>query len=224
MRLRNLAGLFLILSLCYSTAFSQKRKVPAPPSRKPPAAVPKPAPAPPPVPKTPAEKVSFILQDYITQADVRMKGKNPPEKTIRLGEGDVNAYIQQAVKTKSRFGVNAVYVKFIGANYLGATTRIDFNKVKVEDQSLPVRMVRSVLSGERQIYVEGFVNTLNGKGQFRLEKAYFGSLRLPVYFIEKVIHFLGSRQNPPIDTSKPVPLPYGLKKIEVLAGAVVLRG
>ncbi|HEY2933703.1 MAG TPA: hypothetical protein VGK99_18355 [Acidobacteriota bacterium] len=221
MRYRDLVWLFLILALSVSTASSQKRKAPLPAPKKPALAAPKPVP---PVPRTPAERVSFILQDYITQADSRIRGKNPPERMIRLGEGDINAYVQQAVKAKSRFGVNSVYIKFIGPNYLGATTRIDFNKVKVEDQSLAVRMVRSVLSGEKQIYVEGFVNTNNGKGLFRLEKAYFGNLRLPVYFIEKVINYLGSRQNPPIDTSKPVPLPYGLKKIEVLAGAVVLRG
>lgn len=182
------------------------------------------APAPPPKPRTPAEKVSDTLQEFIVQADLRGKGKNPPEKQARFSEDELNAYVQEAIKAKARFGITSVAIKLIGPNYLGATASVDFGKVNVEDQSLGVRMVRSMLSGEKQIYIEGTIIAGGGKGQFKLEKAYLGQVRLPVYFIEKVLNFLGHRQTPPIDTSQPVPLPYGLKNIEVGTGSVLLRG
>jgi hypothetical protein len=181
-------------------------------------------PAPPPKPQTPAEKVSSVLQEFVLQADQRTQGKTPPEKRVQLSETELNAYVQEAIKAKARYGLTSASIKLIGPNLLGATATIDFGKVKVEDESLAVRMVRSMLSGEKQIYVEGSIVSGDGKGQFKVDKAYVGSVRLPVYFIDKVINFLGRRQNPPIDTSAPVPLPYGLKGIEVTAGAILLRG
>lgn len=220
--LRKYLLLFLALSLSVSIGISQKKKAPEK-TKKAPAAVAKPVP-PPPKPKTPAEKVADILQEFVVQTDLRSHGKHPPEKVVRLTEGDVNAYMQQAIKNKTRYGVKSVYIKLIGTNYLAATTTIDFDKAKVEDQSFAVRMVRALLSGERQIYLEGTVNTKDGKGQFTLQKAYFGSIRLPVYFIDKIINYLGRRQNPPVDTSKPAPLPYGLKSVDITTGSIVLHG
>jgi hypothetical protein len=220
--LRYFLIVVLALSLSITNGLSQKKKAPEK-AKKPPVAAVK-APPPPPKLKSPAEKVADILQDFVTQTDLRTRGKKPPEKVVRLSESDVNAYVDQAIKVKSRYGVKSVYIKLLGTNYLAATTTIDFDKAKVEDQSFAVRMVRALLSGERQIYVEGTVTTKDGKGQFALQKAYFGSVRLPVYFIDKVINYLGRRQKPPIDTSKPAPLPYGLKSMDITTGSIVLRG
>ena len=177
-----------------------------------------------PRPKPPAERVADVLLEFIARANERSAGKTPLEKTVRLSEGDLNAYLQQAVQRKPRFGLTSVYIKLISPGYVGTTATIDFDQVQVDDSSLAVRMVRSVLSGRQQIYLEGSVSGKDGLGQFKLEKAYFGSIRLPVYFIEKVISFLGQRQNPPVDPEKPIPLPFGIRKVDVAAGSVELRG
>ncbi|MBI3940936.1 MAG: hypothetical protein HY315_08880 [Acidobacteria bacterium] len=219
-RMSNLPRLALVCLFALAPVSGQVGKQPEK-ARKPVAEV---KPVPPPKTKTPAEKVAGVLQEFIVQADLRQQGKNPAEKEVRLSEADLNAYMQEAVKTKARYGLTSIYIKLIGPNYIGATTTIDFGKVEVDDQSLAVRMIRSMLSGEKMIYVEGSVTSGEGKGQFKLEKAYLGSVWLPVYFIEKVINYLGQRQNPPIDTSEPVPLPYGLKKVEVAPGSILLRG
>ncbi|MBI2822793.1 MAG: hypothetical protein HYX74_11280 [Acidobacteria bacterium] len=213
--------ILLGLLLASTAVFPQGKKAPSK-TKKPPAASAQAAS--PEKPKTPAGKVSGILQEFLVQAELRQNGKNPPEKVVRLSESEVNAYLQQAIEKKSRYGVTAVQIKLLGRDYVGLTTMIDFDKVQVDDPSLAVRMVRSLLSGEQRVYVEGVLSSSNGEGEFKLEKAYFGSVRLPVYFIEKVIHFLGQRQNPPVDTSKPAQLPYGLRKVEISAGSVVLRG
>ncbi|MBI4456104.1 MAG: hypothetical protein HY644_09420 [Acidobacteria bacterium] len=221
MDLRKFLIVGFVMSVAFVGLFSQQKKAPARAKRAPVGGVKAEAPV---KPKTTAERISDILQEFVVQADLRNHGKNPPQKVVRLSEEDVNAYMRQAIKTKSRYGVTSVYVKLIGPDYVGATTTIDFAKVQVEDQSLAVRMVRSLLSGEKQIYVEGSIACKDGKGQFKLEKAYFASVRLPVYFIDKVIHYLGRRQNPPVDTSQPAALPYGLKRVEISAGSILLVG
>lgn len=171
-----------------------------------------------------AAKVSEVLQEFQAQFDLRNQGKKPPEKAVRLTDSEVNAYLQREVQSQSHLGLKSVAVKFVGPNYVSATTSIDFDKVKIDDSSFAVRSISSLLTGEKQITVEGIVTSADGMGQFKLEKAYIGSLKLPVYFIEKLINFMGPRQNPPVDISKPAPLPYGLKKVEISTGSILLRG
>ena len=47
---------------------------------------------------------------------------------------------------------------------------------------------------------------------FEVEKAYFGSVPLPAFFVQKMIEVVATRQPEHYDTSKPVPLPFGLRK------------
>ena len=46
-----------------------------------------------------------------------------------------------------------------------------------------------------------------------MEKAYFQQLRLPAVLVEKVIQVVAARQPEKYDTSKPVPLPFGLQRV-----------
>ena len=218
---RGCIGALICFWILSSSVFPQET---APKGKKPAPAAPVKVEQPVQQPESPADRVAGTLKEFIVQADLRNQGKQPAEKMVRLSEGDLNDYLQQAIKKKMRYGITSVHVKLIGPDYVGITTTIDFDKVTVEDEGLAVRMARSLLSGQKQIYVEGMVTGKDGQGQFRLDKAYLDSVRLPVYFIDKVINFLGHRQNPPLDTSKPAPLPYGLRKVEITAGSIALHG
>jgi hypothetical protein len=52
-----------------------------------------------------------------------------------------------------------------------------------------------------------------GRTTFSVEKAYFQKIRLPAFFISQLIHAVAARQREHYDTSKPVPLPFGLQKV-----------
>ena len=52
-----------------------------------------------------------------------------------------------------------------------------------------------------------------GRGTFTVEKAYFGDVRLPALVVEKMIDILAARQPEHYDTSKPLPLPFGLRYV-----------
>jgi hypothetical protein len=200
----------------------------SPQNKKPASAAPKAAPAvkAPASPLPAAEKVRLVLQDYLEQWERRNAGKNPPEKVVRLTEGEVNAYLKEEVRAKSPKypGLQAIVVKFISLDYVGVTTTIDFSKVRQLDSNIALRSVRYLLTGSQQIYVEGSVSSANRMGQFKLEKAYLGNVRLPVTLIEFLIKHFAPPQDPPIELGKPAVLPYGLKRIAIEPGSVTLRG
>jgi hypothetical protein len=52
-----------------------------------------------------------------------------------------------------------------------------------------------------------------GAGKFTVEKAYYQDVRIPALVVEKVIATLAARQPEKYDTTKPLPLPFGLSKV-----------
>jgi hypothetical protein len=46
-----------------------------------------------------------------------------------------------------------------------------------------------------------------------VEKAYYQDVRLPAFFVQKMIQIVAERQPEKYDTSKPLPLPFGLRRL-----------
>ena len=48
---------------------------------------------------------------------------------------------------------------------------------------------------------------------FSVEKAYYQNVRLPAFVVDKIIATVAARQPEKYDTSKPIPIPFGLKDL-----------
>jgi hypothetical protein len=48
---------------------------------------------------------------------------------------------------------------------------------------------------------------------FSVEEAYYGGLRLPAFFVQEMNKIVAARQPEKYDASKPLPLPFGLRKV-----------
>jgi hypothetical protein len=66
------------------------------------------------------------------------------------------------------------------------------------------------------------VHAENSNVTFTVEKARYEDMALPAYFVEKMIHLVAARQPEKYDTSKPVPLPFGL--VTVSTGDKFIHG
>lgn len=134
---------------------------------------------------------------------------------FQLSEAEVNEYLQYARTANPRPGLDRVTVKFFPANYVSMFTVIDFDMVEqARPGTVPV-LLKPVLNGKKEVWIDLRVNANGGVGTFSVEKAYFQSIRLPAFLVEKMINVVGSRQRENYDTSKPVPLPFGLRTIAV---------
>lgn len=171
----------------------------------------------------PADRVTQILQQFSSLSDRRKQGQVAPATAARLSGSEVNAYLRQELQSQPVEGLKSLEIKFLGANVLGAASVIDFDQVAVGDSSFAVRSMKSLISGKKQIYLEGVVTSGEGVARIKLQKAEMGSLSLPIPFVEMIVNYVGQGQDPPVDLSKPSPLPHGVREIEIGKGYLILR-
>jgi len=164
----------------------------------------------------PSDAVPKVLDLFQRlQTAERQKAERRPVSHVnfRLTEVEVNEYAEHALRTTPRPGLQSVTIKLFPNNYYSTYTVIDFDAVeRWKPGTIPV-LLKPVLTGKRSIWVDYRVQAQNGLATFSVEKVYFGSIRLPAIFVEKMIHVVAARQPEHYDTSKPVPLPFGLRKV-----------
>ena len=137
----------------------------------------------------------------------------PHHVAFRLTETEINDYLRYSLKTTPRPGLNSMMVKFFPHNYVSTYTIVDFDAVeRWKSGTIPV-LLRPVLSGQKSIWVDFRFQANNALVKFSVEKAYYGSIRLPAFFVEKMIEILAARQPEKYDTAKPLPIPFGLRQM-----------
>jgi hypothetical protein len=149
------------------------------------------------------------------QAAQQNKAQNKPAEhvTFHLTEGEINRYSEYALHTTPRPGLQSFTVKVYPNNYYSTFTVIDFDAVERWKPGTIPGLLKPVLNGKKQIWVDYRVIANGGTATFSVEKAYFGSIRLPAIFVQMMIHVVAERQPEHYDTSKPVPLPFGLRRV-----------
>ena len=68
-----------------------------------------------------------------------------------------------------------------------------------------------MLHGKQSIWVDYRFAAADSKVTFTVEKSYYDNLRLPAFFVEKMIQIVAARQPEHYDRSKPLPLPFSLR-------------
>jgi hypothetical protein len=121
--------------------------------------------------------------------------------------------MQYSLKTTPRPGVESVNVKFFPKNYVSTFTVVDFDAVERWKPGTIPKLLRPMLSGKKSVWVDYRFQANDGKGTFSVEKAYYGDVRLPGFVVEKTIEILAARQPEHYDTTKPLPLPFGLRHV-----------
>lgn len=168
------------------------------------AAVPQPA---------PVAKVLDIFSRLQTAQQQKVHGQASQHVDFALTEAEINGYAAHALRVTPRPGVDSVTVKVFPYNYVSTYTVIDFDAVEKWKPGTIPALLRPVLSGKRAIWVDYRFQANNGQATFSVEKAYFQKIRLPAVVVQKMIQVVAARQPEHYDTSKPVPLPFGLRQV-----------
>jgi hypothetical protein len=165
-----------------------------------------------------AQKFLGIFQELRT-AEVE-----PPAVRRRvafaLSDGEINDYMRYALHATPRPGLDSVTVRIFPHNYISTFTVIDFDAVERWKPGTIPAVLRPVLSGRRSIWVDYRFAAANSRVTFSVEKAYYDKLRLPAFFVAKMIQIVAARQPEHYDTSKPLPLPFSLRTVWTENGIV----
>jgi len=133
--------------------------------------------------------------------------------SFRLTDAEINEYLQYSLRVLPRPGLQSVTVKAFPQNYISTYTVVDFDAVEKWHPGTIPALLRPVLSGKKSIWVDYRIQAQNYKVSFSVEKAYYQSIRLPAFFVNKMIQIVAARQPEKYDTSKPVPIPFGLRQV-----------
>jgi hypothetical protein len=172
-------------------------------------------------PGPPALKVQEVMGRLQASERQAKAGKPAAKVAFELSDAEINQYLQFALRTRPRPGLNSITVKIFPHNYISTFTTIDFDAVEKWKPGTVPMLLRPVLNGRKAIWVDYRFRTAGGQVTFTVEKAYFGSIRLPAFFVGKMMQVVAARQPEHYDTSKPLPLPYGLRQVATRAHAIL---
>ena len=140
--------------------------------------------------------------------------------TFSLTDGEVNEYLRHALTVNPRPGLDAIRVQFYPSNYLATLVTVDFDAVERFRPGTVPMLLRPILNGRRAIQVDLRLQPQVGVTTFSVEKASFESVRIPAFVVEQMIAVVAARQAEKLDTTKPIPLPFGLQTIRTDLGKV----
>jgi hypothetical protein len=159
-----------------------------------------------------ATKVWGVVQQ-LQQNQSRPQGTLSKKITFEFAETEVNEYFAYRLKTLPRPGLESVRVKFFPGNYVSTFSVLDFDAVEKWKPGTIPGVLKPLLSGKQAVWIDVRFHVEGAMATFTVEKAYYQNLRIPAPVVEKLMQVVAARQPEKIDTSKPVPLPMGLKNV-----------
>lgn len=171
--------------------------------------------------------ICFLLFDTVPPAAVRMTGimeqlekaeqsraaGKPRKVAFDITEAEVNEYLVWSLRTSPRPGLDTLKVKFFPNNYLSSLTTIDFDAVESWKPGTVPLLLKPVLNGKRAVWIDLRFRASGGKATFTVEKAYLDKVPLPAVMVSKVIELVAAQQPEKYDTTRPIPLPFGLERV-----------
>ncbi|MEK7404269.1 MAG: hypothetical protein AAB225_04105 [Acidobacteriota bacterium] len=156
----------------------------------------------------PVVRKMLVLFDTLRQSSTEKR-----RFSIRLAEADINDYLRYSLRHTPRPGLDSLAIKVFPANYVSTFAVVDFDAVERWKPGTIPLLMRPVLSGKKSLWTDFRFKAQDGKLTFSVEKAYFQSIRLPAILVRKIIQIVAARQPEKYDTSRPVPLPHGLRQV-----------
>ena len=164
-------------------------------------------------PPPPVAAHFLALFDQLRAAEAQNAHGGHQNVTFRFSDSEINEYLRYSLRLTPRPGLQSVTVKAFPQNYISTYTVVDFDAVeRWHPGTIPV-LLKPVLNGKKSIWVDYRIQAQDYKVSFSVEKAYYQNIRLPAFFVNKMIQIVAARQPEKYDTSKPMPIPFGLRHI-----------
>ncbi len=154
----------------------------------------------------PSAAVSKVLDLF----DRLRAGKNT---SFQLTEAEVNEYLLSALKRQPRPGLHNTQIRFFPNNYVATFTVVDLDAVERWKPGTIPALLRPVLNGRKTVWIDIRFQVTGARLTYTVEKAYFEKIWLPAPLVQKMIEVVAARQPEHYDTTKPLPLPFGLRDI-----------
>ena len=133
--------------------------------------------------------------------------------SFMFSETEVNDYLRYSLRNTPRPGIDSLTVKFFPNDYISTYTRVDWEAVEQWRKGTIPAIMRPMLKGKKAVWIDFRIHADGGQMTFTVEKAKYDDVALSTVFVEKMIQIVASKQPENYDTSNPISLPFGVKKI-----------
>jgi hypothetical protein len=160
-----------------------------------------------------AAKMYDLFAKLQTAQQHQAAGRAPERVNFRLSDTEINDYMVYSLRETPRPGLASITVKAFPNNYVSTFAVVDFDAVEHWKPGTVPALLRPVLNGKKAVWVDYRFQAWDGKITFTVEKAYFQNIHLPAVLVKKMIQIVAARQPERYDTAKPLPLPFGLRRV-----------
>ncbi len=135
------------------------------------------------------QKVGLVLAlmaaSRLPAADVSI----PPVAhfALALSDDEINEYMRYVLLMRPRPGLDSVTVKIFPHNYVSTFMVVDFDAVERWKPGTIPALLRHILRGKQSVWVDYRFTAADSRLTFSVEKAYYDKIRLPAFFVEKMI-------------------------------------
>lgn len=133
---------------------------------------------------------------------------------FEVPERAVNDYLVYSLHNRPRPAISSATVALTPGNNVTVTVELDFDAIQQWVPELLPEALRPMFTGKRLVKVNAHFESSNGNVSFAL-KDVTGPNGKPfdAKLMNALMQSLGAKQPEAYDTSKPLPLPFGLKRI-----------
>jgi hypothetical protein len=152
-----------------------------------------------------------LLEDL--QAYARTRAPGSQAISFQLPEANGNAYLGYALKTRPRPGLDALALTIQPHNRVSALAVVNFEEVAGWAPRIAEFLLPS-LHGRRPVRADFEFHAEDGVLTFKvLEARAPEGAPLDPHIVDMLIHYLAARQPEHYDISRPIPLPFGLRRV-----------
>jgi len=157
-----------------------------------------------------------MIQDLLTSlGKFDQEGRTAGRKVgFEIPERALNEYLAYTLRNRPRPGITSMTVTLLPKNHISSDIEINFDAVQKWNPGIFPEAVRGFLTGKRTVHTDLKFEVKNGAVSFDLKDVTGPDGKAIVNKVmTAVLQALGSQQPESYDTSKPIPLPFGLKRI-----------
>jgi hypothetical protein len=138
-----------------------------------------------------------------------------------FSESEINSYLALDLSSSYHPSLKSLVFTFREGK-LQAVATIDFDRLAMNSSKVSTKLLAAMLSGVHHLQIQGKLIAAGGKAQFQLEEARFDNGALPNFLVEEIITSVGRKQKPPFDPLQPNDLPYGIEKVALHPGNMIV--
>jgi len=154
------------------------------------------------------------VQDILTALE-KFDNAGRPQTSQRvyfeLAESDINEYLAHSLKTRPRPGIDQASVRFQDNNHISAAVAVDFDQIAAWAPLIP-SLFQPLLSGSRPVAIDIAFEVKDAAVTFQFTDLNKPEDALVRRVMQTLVHILALHQPERYDSSKPLPLPFGLRR------------